>query len=153
MDQTGDDWRQDATAQLATARTYRGRIALYARAQQQNESRAARLTADFRVRERWIDSAKQALPPAESLPASVVTLMAEQDTAMVLCGEIIPHLHRAVLACNARATLAQARVDTLEALLARGVKETRCRVGGFLPCPGRGVAFLGGAILGAWLAR
>lgn len=42
-------------------------------------------------------------------------------------------------------TLAEARIRLLETVTSRGVRASRCRLVGVLPCPSRGVAFLVGA--------
>lgn len=56
-------------------------------------------------------------------------------------------------ACGIRASLAEARAARLDSLLRIGVKVNSCHVLGFLPCPSRGLAFLGGAIGGYLLTR
>jgi hypothetical protein len=56
-------------------------------------------------------------------------------------------------ACDQRAALAEARATRLDSLLRIGVRVHTCRLVGLLPCPSRGLAFLGGAIGGYLLAR
>jgi hypothetical protein len=52
--------------------------------------------------------------------------------------------------CRVRADLAEARAERLDSIVRAGLKVGRCRLG-FLPCPSRGLTFVGGTVLGFWL--
>jgi len=58
----------------------------------------------------------------------------------------------ALTASNERADSSEARVNTLEELLAEGQALRRCRIAGFLPCPSRTTSLVLGVLTGVGVA-
>ena len=82
--------------------------------------------------------------PRDSIPESVLLVLAQQTQALDQCEAVIT-------TCQTRAAFAEARVDSLDTLLRKGLVVTKCKIL-LVPCPSRGLAFVGGGLAGVLLS-
>jgi hypothetical protein len=93
---------------------------------------------------RFLDSLR-----IKALNAPLVRLLRQQNETLV---DQRTELQRALLLAGKRADSADARVIVLEDLLEEGRRLSTCKIAGFLPCPSRGMMFIGGALAGVTVA-
>ena len=98
------------------------------------------------------DSLAQIADTAQTVGPYRSALLASQAVAAT-CRATLAVSDSGWQSCAVRAGLAEKRAERLDSLLRVGVKVQGCRIVGFLPCPSRTVAFLGGAIGGYVLSR
>jgi hypothetical protein len=89
---------------------------------------------------RFLDSLRN-----KALSAPLVPLLRTQVETLREQGD---ELRRALLLAGERADSSDARVIVLEGLLEEGRRLSTCKVARFIPCPSRGMMFLGGVLAG-----
>jgi hypothetical protein len=144
------DWRSAAGLARRAGGPYRDSIGRLLAIETAWRGAYATLQANYRARGRALDSLLATVDTA-ALPPVVRHILIEQGIALATCDSAVAALAQALEACRSRASLAEQRADTLEALVRRGLAVTRCRWL-VVPCPSRAVTFGLGTVVGA-LAR
>lgn len=134
--QAEKDWRTAAGLAVRAGKPFRATIDSLKR-------RETTLLTSIRATRSRVDTILATIP-RDSIPASVLLVLADQSRALDQCEEVIS-------TCQTRAALAQGRADSLETLLSRGLVVTKCKWWLF-PCPSRAVTFIAGAAGGFLLS-
>lgn len=145
-------WKK-ASQEALTARTaYVGQVDSLRGVEARLRARQARLEAISGDLRATAESLARVADTAQTVGPYRSALLASQAVAAT-CRATLAVSDSGWQSCAVRAGLAEARAERLDSLLRAGVKIQTCRIVGFLPCPSRGVAFLGGVIGGYLLSR
>src|SRR3990172_4428693 len=145
------NWKQAAQHALQARTAYVGQIDSLRGLEARLRARQARLEAISGDLRATADSLAQIADTASSVGPYRSALLASQAVAAI-CRATLAVSDSGWTTCAQRAGLSEARAQRLDSLLRQGVKIQTCRIAGFLPCPSRGLAFLGGAIGGYLLS-
>ena len=145
-------WKQAAQGAIVAGNAYRASRDSLAKQESILRRRYGALNGDLERLRATSDSLSRVADTAQTIGPYREALIAANNVGAT-CRATLAVADSGWSTCAVRARLAEARAAKLDSLLRQGLKVQTCRVLGLLPCPSRGLVFLGGAVGGYLLSR